>query len=54
MNPYAFTDPLHPNFQPDYRALENCTQDDGIDFSLSRAIYRLVTGIERLLFKREG
>lgn len=53
MNPYyQLPNLVHPSYQPDFRALENRKPDTGIDTSVSRAAYRLVDVVDRILFRR--
>ncbi len=51
MIPFAQPDLLHPANLSDYRAVQNCSQDATLDRSLSRAIFRLISGIENLFSK---
>ncbi len=49
MNPYAFSNLLHPTVAADYRVLEKASHAVGPDYSMSHAIYRAVCMVERLL-----
>lgn len=51
MNPYASTNLLHPTLNVDYRTANNRNLNTGADFTVSRAAYRLVNAIERILTK---
>ncbi len=49
MNPYAFTNLVHPTVSADYRMLENKPRAVEPDYSMSRAIFRAVCMVENLL-----
>lgn len=49
MNPYAFTNLLHPTVPVDYRMKEANPYAVGPENSLSRAIFRTVCLVENLL-----
>ena len=51
MNPYAFPNLLRPNLQPVRQLPDTGAKKDGLDLSLSRAAYRLVGIVERLISK---
>ena len=52
MNPYAFTNLVHPTVAIDYRMLEANPRAVGPENTLSRAIFRAVCAVENLLQKR--
>ncbi len=52
MNPYAFTNLLHPTVAVDYRILESNPRAVGPENTLSRAIFQAVCLVEDLLRRR--
>jgi len=52
MNPYAFTDLVHPTVAVDYRLLESSPNGAVSDYSMSRAIFRAVCVVENFLQRR--
>lgn len=52
MNPYAFTNLINPTVQSDWRVTEKYAHDIGLDYSLSRVIFRIIDTLERVPFQR--
>ena len=52
MNPYSMTNPLRSTFKPAPHASDAGSPDRGLDFSLSRATYRLVSFVEPLIRRK--
>lgn len=52
MNPYAFANLTNPAVQPDWRLVERGRSGAVQNYSLSRAVYRLVTFFEALVAKK--
>jgi len=49
MNPYAFTNLLHPTVPVDYRMSQSNPISGGTGYDMSRAIFRVVCMVENLL-----
>ena len=52
MNPYAFTNLVHPTIPVDYRMRENNPRAVGPENTMSRAIFRVICLVENLLQRR--
>jgi|GEM_PF-3119960 len=53
MNPYAFTNLINPATRPDWREAELGIHNTGLNYSLSRAFYRLVQAVGSWRFSRK-
>ena len=49
MNPYAFTNLLHPTVPVDYRMSQSKSNGSGSGYDMSRAIFRMVCMVESLV-----
>lgn len=49
MNPFAMTNLLRPTIVTDHRLTNQATVDYGMDYSMSRAAFRLIDAAGRLL-----
>jgi len=52
MNPYAFTNLIYPSTRPDWREAEKNIHNTGLNYFLSRAVYRLVKAARQRPFNR--
>ena len=53
MNPYAFTNLTNPSVLPDWRLVQSGRQGVETGYSLSRAVYRLVSYLDRFTSRGE-
>lgn len=45
MNPYDFSSLINPKIQPDWRETQRHSYNTGLDYSLSRTVYRLFSAL---------
>ena len=46
MNPYDFSSLIDPRIQPDWREKQKHSYNSGLDYSLSRTIFRLFSAFD--------
>lgn len=52
MNPYSFANLINPVAQSDWRESEKSIHNTGLDYSMSRAFFRAVNSVGRIMSKR--
>ena len=52
MNPYAFTNLINPTTRPDWREAKVNIHNTGLNYILSRAVYRVIKAVWQRPFNR--
>ncbi|MEP1209808.1 MAG: hypothetical protein ABJM29_20980 [Rhizobiaceae bacterium] len=47
MNPFLFSSLVNPRIQPDWREAQKHSYNSGLDYSLSRTFYRIVSAFDK-------